>query len=100
MAKTVNEFNIKYSQLNSAAKADTISQRAYEATQQLFSLGKANVIAINEAYRAMYSARNQYFNALNNYWLYYYTIRKLCLFDFEKNTGLMKSTVQETGTEF
>lgn len=100
VVKTVNEFNIKYSQLNSAAQADTISQRAYEATQQLFSLGKANVIAINEAYRAMYSARNQYFNALNNYWLYYYTIRKLCLFDFEKNTGLTESTVQETGTKF
>lgn len=88
VTKTVNEFNIKHSELNSAARADTISKSAYEATQQLFSLGKANVIAINEAYRAMYSARNQYFNALSNYWFYYYTLRKLCLFDFEKNSDL------------
>ena len=88
VVKITNEFNIKPSELFSAAKADTISQYAYEVTQQRFTQGKVNVISINESYRSMYSARNQYLNALRNYWYYYYAIRKLCLYDFEANIDL------------
>ncbi len=100
VAKKANEFNIKRSELNSAAKADTLSRRAYELTQQLFALGKANVIAINESYKAMYSARNQYLNALQNYWFYYYTIRKLCLFDFQTGRELTSDFDQILETKF
>lgn len=88
VVKKTNDFNIKPSELFSAAKADTISQHAYEVTQQRFAQGKVNVISINESYRSMYSARNQYLNALRNYWYYYYTIRQLCLYDFEANMDL------------
>lgn len=95
VAKKANEFNIKKIELNSAARADTISQHAYEATQQLFSLGKVNVISINESYNAMYSAQNRYLSALRNYWYYYYTIRKLCLFDFENEIELMDGFQQQ-----
>lgn len=100
VAKKVNEFNIKRSELNSAAKADTISRHAYELTQQLFAMGKANVISINESYKAMYSAQNQYLNALRNYWFYYYTIRKLCLFDFEAGIELTKDFEHILETKF
>ncbi|TKG94497.1 TolC family protein [Puteibacter caeruleilacunae] len=90
IAKNTNEFNLKLKELNSAATADTISQLAYEATQQRFGLGKVNVIAINEAYQSMYSAKNSYISALRNYWKSYYTMRRLCLFDFEKKENLMR----------
>ena len=86
--KKVNDFNIKQGELNSAAKADSISRSAYEATQELFSLGKTDVLSINESYRSMYAARNQYLNALRNYWYFYYTIRQLCLYDFETGKNL------------
>lgn len=88
VAGNAGEFNMKAGELEPAARADTISRSAYRATRELFSQGKATVIAINESYRAMYSARNQYLSALRNYWLYYYTVRKLCLFDFEKDLDL------------
>jgi len=88
VTKKANEFNLKLNELNFAAKADTISQSAYEATQELFTQGKVSVININESYKAMYSAKNQYLSALRNYWFYYYAIRKLCLYDFETDMEL------------
>jgi len=95
VSKKANEFNIKKMELYSAARADTISQHAYQATQQLFSLGKVNVMAINDAYNAMYTAQNRYLSALKDYWYYYYTIRKLCLFDFEKEMELVEGFQQQ-----
>lgn len=89
VAQKANEFNLKRSELNSAAIADTISQHAYTATQQRFLLGKVNVISINESYKAMYTAKNRYVNVLRSYWQYYFTMRKLCLYDFEKQSELM-----------
>lgn len=88
--KIVNEFNIKENELESAIQADSISQMAYDATRELFSLGKVNVIAINDAYKAMYNAKNQYINVLRSYWYYYYTIRKLCLYNFSRKEELRK----------
>ena len=67
VTKKANEFNLKLNELNFAAKADTISQSAYEATQELFTQGKVSVININESYKAMYSAKNQYLSALRNF---------------------------------
>ncbi len=89
VAQKANEFNLKRSELNSAAIADTISQYAYTATQQRFLLGKVNVISINDSYKAMYTAKNRYVSVLRSYWQYYFTMRKLCLYDFERQFELM-----------
>ena len=88
IAKNTSQFNMKTSELESAAMADTVSQYAYDATQQRFAIGKVNVIAINESYKSLYSAKNRYMGALWKYWQYYFTMRKLCLFDFENEQDL------------
>lgn len=100
VAGNAGEFNMKAGELSPAARADTFSRSAYRATRELFLQGKATVIAINESYRAMYSARNQYLSALRNYWFYYYTVRKLCLFDFEKSLDLRFGFDDEVKTLF
>lgn len=89
IAKNANEFNMKTSELESAAMADTVSQSAYNAVQQRFAIGQVNVIAINESYKSLYSAKNRYMEALRKYWYYYFTMRKLCLFDFETAQDLV-----------
>lgn len=84
----VNEFNIKHKQVLAAAQADSISQIAYEAVKQQYMLGKASVLDINTSYTDMQSAQNSYLNSLNNFWTQFYSIRKLCLYDFEKGVDL------------
>jgi len=60
----------------------------YDVTQQRFLIGKVDVTKLNLARNDQESARRAYINALRSYWNYYFTIRQLTLFDFEKNISL------------
>ncbi len=84
----VNEFNIKHKQVMAAAQADSIAQITYQAVQQQFMLGKASILDINSSYTDMQNAQNNYLNSLDNYWTQLYSIRKLCLYDFENQANL------------
>ncbi len=86
--KMVQDFNIQGKQVEASALADSISRVAYEAVQQQFILGKANIVDLNTSYTDMQSAQNKYMNTLRNFWIRLYSLRKICLFDFEKNTDL------------
>ncbi|MDD4107736.1 MAG: TolC family protein [Prolixibacteraceae bacterium] len=84
----VMEFNLQADQVLSRAKADTVAQMGYDVTQQRFLIGKIDVTKLNLARNDQESARRAYINALRSYWNYYFTIRQLTLFDFEKNITL------------
>ena len=84
----VMEFNLQADQVLSTAKADTIAQLGYDVTQQRFLIGKVDVTKLNLARNDQEKARRAYINALRSYWNYYYTIRQLTLFDFEKRMTL------------
>ncbi len=84
----VMEFNIQGAQVQSRAKADTVAQMGYDVTQQRFLIGKVDVTKLNLARNDQETARRAYINALRSYWNYYYTIRQLTLFDFEKEITL------------
>ncbi len=84
----VMEFNLQADQVLSRAKADTIAQLGYDVTQQRFLIGKVDVTKLNLARNDQESARRAYINALRTYWNYYFTLRQLTLFDFEKGITL------------
>lgn len=84
----VMEFNLQADQVLSRSKADTIAQLGYDVTQQRFLIGKVDVTKLNLARKDQETARRAYINALRTYWNYYFTIRELTLFDFEKNITL------------
>ena len=84
----VMEFNIQSDQVLSRAKADTIAQMGYDVTQQRFLIGKVDVTKLNLARSDQETARRAYFSSLRSYWDYYYTIRQLTLYDFEKDVTL------------
>jgi len=84
----VMEFNIQRNQVLSRAKADTVAQMGYDVTQQRFLIGKVDVTKLNLARNDQETARRAYINALRSYWNYFYTIRQLTLFDFEKEVTL------------
>ena len=84
----VNGFNIKYKHVAAAAQADSIAQITYQVVQQQFMLGKASVLEVNSSYTDMQSAQNSYLNSLSNFWVQLYSIRRLCLYDFEIGADL------------
>ncbi|KPK81767.1 MAG: hypothetical protein AMS27_15215 [Bacteroides sp. SM23_62_1] len=84
----VMQFNLQDDQVRIAAKADTIAQSRYEVTKQRFLIGNVDVTDLNIALTEKDAAKRSYLSALNNYWSYYFNIRQLTLYDFEKQTPL------------
>ena len=72
-----------------SAKADTIAQMGFDVTMRRFKIGKLDVTKLNLARNDLENAKRAYINSLRKYWLSYYQIRELALFDFEKNVDLI-----------
>ncbi len=84
----VLEFNLQKAQVENSAKADTIAQKGYDISFEIFKLGKLDVINLNQARNDQERARKAYITSLQNYWKYWYRIRQQTLFDFEKGVTL------------
>ncbi|MCK4346287.1 MAG: TolC family protein [Bacteroidales bacterium] len=84
----VNQFNLQDDQLLIAAKADTIAQKRYDVTKQRFLIGKIDVLDLNIADSEKDVAKRGHIAALRNYWTAYYNVRRLTLFDFEREQPL------------
>jgi outer membrane protein TolC len=69
----------------SAAKADTIAQLRYEITKQRYLIGKISITDLNLAQQEKDQNSRGYINALLSFWNAYYTVRRLTLYDFERN---------------
>jgi outer membrane protein TolC len=84
----VKQFNLQQKQLYIAAKADTVAQLRYDVAKQRFYIGKIYVSDLNIALTDKDIAKRGYLAQLKNYWQYYYNIRRLTLYDFEKSQPL------------
>ncbi len=86
----VLQFNMQQNQLKIAAKADTVAKKSFEVTKGRYLIGKINsILDLNNAQIETDSAEKAYYDALLMFWRSYYEIRKLTLFDFQKNEQLM-----------
>ncbi len=84
----VMQFNLQDDQVAIATKADTIADLRYEVTKQRFLIGKIDVLDLNVALEEKDVARRGYVQALRNYWDYYYDLRGLTLYDWQKEMKL------------
>ena len=87
----VEEFNIQQSLVTGAKLADSIARITHEIVVKRFVLGKTDITRLNNAVNAQVSAQKSYISALQKYWQYYYTLRKLTLFDFINDKPLLDS---------
>lgn len=86
----VMQFGMQKKQLYIAAKADTVAQKRFDVTQQRYMIGKVNdVRELNNAQLDNDNAKKGYYSALKNYWINYYELRKLTLYDFRKNSRIV-----------
>jgi len=84
----VMQFNLQDDQLRIAAKSDTVAQLRYNVTKQRFYIGKINVTDLNIALTERDNATRNYLAALQNYWSYFFNIRRLTLYDFQRELPL------------
>lgn len=84
----VMQFNLQNDQLNIAAKADTIAQLRFDVTRERFLIGKIDVLDLNIALTEKDVAKRNYISTLRNYWRYYFNLRRLTLYDLEKDQPL------------
>lgn len=80
----VMQFNAQYKRLEIAAKADTVAQKRYEVARQRYLTGKISITDINIAQSEKDGAKQSYLQELQRFWIAYYTLRRLCLYDFLK----------------
>ncbi|SDS13765.1 Outer membrane protein TolC [Polaribacter sp. KT25b] len=71
--------------LETAKKAQEIAVRRYEITKKRFVLGKITITDLNIALQEKDSSVLQYLNSLEKFWIDYFTLRRLTLYDFIKN---------------
>ena len=88
VVQTVMEFNLQSDQVRNASLADTVAQQGFEVAFQRFLIGKLDVINLNQARNDLETARRDYVTALSAYWRYYYSVRRLTLFDFAEDAPL------------
>ena len=81
---TVNDFNVQGGIIQSAEEARKLAESAYEDTRARFIIGQSDINSLSMALNRKDAAQKNYIAALRNYWLSYYKIRRLTLFDFEK----------------
>ena len=90
---TVGDFNIQKDMIQSAEEALEIADQAYKQTQQRFVIGKADINSLTLSRQRQQEARRNYIQALENYWVSYYKIRKLTLYDFEYNMPIVNTMI-------
>ncbi len=85
---TTSDFNAQLDLINSADEARTLATLAYESTKARFIIGKADINSLTLSLNRLNLAQRNYINSLKRYWLSYYKLRKLSLYDFENNKPL------------
>ena len=70
--------------LKTAQKAKEIATKRFEITKKRFIVGKITITDLNLALEEKDNSVFRYLNALEDFWLNYYTLRKLTLYDFKE----------------
>lgn len=70
------------SQIEISKKSDKVAQKRYEVAQNRYLIGKINITNLNIALTEKDNAKRSYINALRAYWIAYYDLRRLTLYDF------------------
>lgn len=84
----VMQFNMQKNQVLIAAKSDTVAAKRYNFTKQRYLIGTIDITELNSSMADKDSKRKGFITALHSYWLNYYQIRKLTLFDYQKEQAI------------
>lgn len=87
----VRQFDLVRNQVALAARTWEVAQKRHDITRQRYLIGKIGITELNIALNEQESARRAWVAALRNFWLAYYELRRLTLYDFENDRPLVRS---------
>jgi len=87
----VAQFNMQAEQVLISSKANEVAQSSYEVSKNRFYIGKITVTDLNLALKEKDGAKRTHLSSLWEFWSFYYNIRRLTLYDFDKQQQLIES---------
>lgn len=84
VALTVADFNERQTIVVTAREALTIAEDAYAQTLQRFIKAQADAYSLSVAQSHWQTARQNQIASLQNYWLAYYHLRRITLYDYQR----------------
>ncbi len=79
----VEQFSLLEDQLKTAKEADKVAENGYLISLRKFQNGEISITDLNISLSERESARRDYISSLEDYWIAYYNLRILTLYDFE-----------------
>ncbi len=77
-------------QVRLAAKADTIARRRFDVTKQRYLIGKVDITNMQLAQNQKDGARQNYMQVLKRFWIAFFDLRRLTLYDFQSDRSLFQ----------
>ena len=86
----VKQFDLIRNQVALSKRAYDVGIKREDITRKRYYIGKIGITDLNIAIAERENARRNYIEALRAFWLAYYDIRRITLFDFEKGEPLIQ----------
>jgi outer membrane protein TolC len=84
----VEQFGLLKDQLKTADEADKVAENGYQIALKRFQNGELSITDLNIALQERESAKRDYIRSIQSYWVAYYRLRELTLYDFERNQNI------------
>jgi len=78
----VRRFDVLRQQLEISKKSDEVAAERYNVAQNRYLTGKVDITNLNIALSEKDEAKRSYVNALREFWIAYFNLRRLTLYDF------------------
>jgi outer membrane protein TolC len=85
----VKRFKVLRNQMIVAKRTDEIAEKRYTLTKERYLDGQIGILELNVATEERDKATRSYVSALRNFWLAYYNLRQITLYDFELNQPII-----------
>lgn len=86
----VERYGNQRDQLDLASRADSIAAARYETNVETYMVGRLSTLDLNDSRVTKDEARRAYVNELYLYWLYYYQLRGVTLWDFVSDSEIIE----------
>ena len=84
----VRKFETLRLQIEITKKSDQVALERYKVSQNRYLIGKIDITNLNIALQEKDNAKRSYIMALNSFWVAYYNLRQLTLYDFAEHKYL------------
>lgn len=84
----VERFCSQQSQLEIAVRSNDIARKRYDTNVQTYLIGRISTLDLNDSQVKKDESMRQYVNELYKFWSYWYQIRSLTLYDYQRHTDI------------